>query len=272
MFRRNPCFLALTTLAVVAVLSEPAVAEGEELSPSERQWIAIQASAIQPPEDVQRDLLKEAAALELPPSELAAEFVKEWTSPTSVTIALAPSQSVGVPIAEADGTETQGSCSDCESDEIVKTPLVIAQRKGDMFYYPSETYGFNHAHIAIYRWRGSVVEAANASLGVRKITVADRNRKTQGVPKGQTYILAAYTSTFTQREAAASYANAQVGQDYRSPYSPNRKMSAPYNCSQLVWAAYRSAANWDLDVDGGYWVLPRNIIENQSKIGYYKKI
>jgi uncharacterized protein YycO len=169
------------------------------------------------------------------------------------------------PAVEDDGT-TSARLGDGDGDGDV--PMPYAARRGDIFYYPSSSYGFNHAHTGIYRWRGVVVEAANDRLGVRKISVAERNTVTGGIPGSGSYVAQVYTSSWSDRVTATNWANDQDGKGYRGATSRNRTQSAPFNCSQLVWAAY-NRVGFDLDEDGGWYVLPRNIIEDTDNVAYY---
>lgn len=155
--------------------------------------------------------------------------------------------------------------------------MAPADYRGDIFYYPSSTWSVNHGHVGIYRWRKVIVESANKKLGVRKISIYDRR-----VPAGETYLFwvgPGSNGTQSQYEywksvwqGSANYSNTKVGADYRDWWSANRTTSAPYNCSQLVWAAYRTQASLDLDANGGDYVFPANIVNKKSWVHFYRLV
>lgn len=144
-------------------------------------------------------------------------------------------------------------------------PLANASYAGDFFYYPVSTLGINHGHVGIYRGPKRIVEAANANLGVRRILAEDRN-----VPKAKTWLFWVDTS-FAKQEAAAAWADAKVGAAYRSwTATKNKYYSAPFNCSQLIWGAYKQQSV-ELDDNGGDYVWPADIV-NDSATYSYKKV
>lgn len=144
-------------------------------------------------------------------------------------------------------------------------PAVPAAYRGDFFYYPSSSAGINHGHVGVYRWRKVIVEAANKDVGVRKIDVALRKFK-----EGKTYILWVDTS-FAKQEKAADWTAGRIGAKYRSWWSTSNKyVTGPFNCSQLLWAAYKKQYVY-LDSNGGDYVWPADIV-NHSKTKPYKKV
>ncbi|MBM7051690.1 YiiX/YebB-like N1pC/P60 family cysteine hydrolase [Rothia sp. ZJ1223] len=70
---------------------------------------------------------------------------------------------------------------------------------------------------------------------------------------------------------AANFALQQVGKPYNGVFFNNKKINASkYNCSQLVWAAYKSNdPNVDLDANGGPGVYPSDIA-NSSWTTWYE--
>lgn len=140
------------------------------------------------------------------------------------------------------------------------TPLKAAKYREDFFYYPVSTLGINHGHVGLYRWPGQIIEAANAEWDVRKILVEDRK-----VPDDKTYIFYVDT-TFAKQQNAADWANTKNGEKYRHwSNTKNKFFEAPWNCSQLIWAAYGKQDIW-LDYDNGDYVWPADIVnENRTK-------
>lgn len=144
-----------------------------------------------------------------------------------------------------------------------KVKLPKSRRWSDFIYHKSSSLGVEHGHAGIYVRRDLFVEAANGSLGVRQIRPWNRN-----VPKG-TYVLYREAVWKQRRSNIANSAKSQVGKDYRSWYKYNRYMSAPWNCSQLVWAAFRKHGV-QLDPDGGYvWPID---LATAPRVYYYRKL
>ncbi|MBP3222386.1 MAG: hypothetical protein J6M18_00455 [Actinomycetaceae bacterium] len=62
------------------------------------------------------------------------------------------------------------------------------------------------------------------------------------------------------RNKAANRAKTYVGRAYNlKGFAFNKTANGKMNCSQLVWAAYKTATGIDLDGDGGHGVYPRDI-------------
>ncbi len=132
--------------------------------------------------------------------------------------------------------------------------LGTARHVGDVFYSPSIT-----GHNGIWYSVGYVVEA-NPSSGVRAYPSRSRqmNKGTQKM-----YVRA----TQSTRNAAGAWAHGRVGSGYNYAFFNNKKYNAPYNCSQLVWAAYHRKGI-DLDSNGGWGVYPRNIRDDSQTVTY----
>lgn len=134
-------------------------------------------------------------------------------------------------------------------------PGNAATKRGDLFYSVATTtfkgkVNVNHGHNGIFVKEGptardiETVEAVGPEEGVQRLS--GKNRK--GVCKPR--LLRVKTDDAT-RNAAASFAESKVGKGYNSNFwstriGPLDKQS--YNCSQLVWAAYKRASGGGLDV------------------------
>lgn len=135
--------------------------------------------------------------------------------------------------------------------------LGTAGRVGDVFYKPSST-----GHVGIYHTQNYFTEAPGIGKDVRSTY-----GPSYGVPKGTKK---QYVSTYSsRRNAAGSWARTKVGAAYNAAgFAFNKKTGGPkYNCSQLVWAAYRVQGN-DLDSNGGTGVYPRNIRDSPLTVTY----
>lgn len=144
--------------------------------------------------------------------------------------------------------------SDGGGSDRVRLP--DARQRGDYFYHHSSTYGFNHGHVGLFRRKDLVVEAANANLGVRLVETYKRT-----VPRGATVLIELAPASYALRDSATAWAKGQEGAGYRSFTQLNKTFTAPFNCSQLVWAAFA----WYgvlLDGNGGDYVYPRDLLEH----------
>lgn len=178
-----------------------------------------------------------------------------------------PAADVEPPEAEVESVTIPASSGGDDGNNRV--PIGAADYRGDIFYYPSSSWGINHGHVGIYRWRKVIVEAANADLGVRKVSAFSRK-----VPEGETYLFWVGpndSSSYAKQRAAADWSNSTVGKDYRPWWhSSNKYHGAPWNCSQLLWSAFHRQSVY-LDSNGGDWVYPADIV-NSSRSHAYKKV
>ncbi|MCI6206619.1 MAG: hypothetical protein MR654_06850, partial [Corynebacterium glucuronolyticum] len=145
-------------------------------------------------------------------------------------------------------------------------------RKGDVFYSVAIWKQYiNHGHNGIFveDWKGvglgvPTIEAVNAEEGVRRLD--PNNRK--GVCKP--ILLRVRTEEQVRERAVAFAASKDKKASYNSNFLITRLMplnTNTYNCSQLVWAAYRIASNETIDIGTlypgqqvGYAVYPADIL------------
>jgi len=70
-------------------------------------------------------------------------------------------------------------------------------------------------------------------------------------------------TTSAQRTAAKNYCAAQNGEPY--DIMSSKANESKWYCSKLCWASYKyTAANKDLDADGGYWVWPIDLVNDDD--------
>ncbi len=135
-------------------------------------------------------------------------------------------------------------------------PLGKARHVGDLFYSPSTT-----GHNGIWHTTKNVVEA-NPGSGVRSF-VSESREMNKGTEKMEV------RTSQAVRDAAGAWARDRVGSGYNYAFAVNKTYSAPYNCSQLVWAAYhRKGVN--LDKNGGTGVYPRDVRDDGDTATYQK--
>ncbi|WP_311777151.1 hypothetical protein [Trueperella abortisuis] len=137
-----------------------------------------------------------------------------------------------------------------------------ARNRGDVFYTPSSTAGVNHGHSGIYSYTTKIVEA-DTSTGVverwyTSVKVASGAHKQ-------------YVSTSqANRDKAADRARTYRGRSYNYNFAFNKTANGSMNCSQVVWAAYKTATGIDLDSDGGHGVYPSDIRDSKYTVSYQR--
>lgn len=132
-------------------------------------------------------------------------------------------------------------------------------RKGTFFYQPASTLGLPHGHIGMFYTTTTIIEAANPDDGVRSASVANRK-----VSSGSRIMSTTLTNS-PDDDAAANWAFGKRGNSYNNNFASNRSCSgSKFNCSQLVWCAFKQAANIDLDKDGGLGVYPVDIRDHKD--------
>ncbi len=76
------------------------------------------------------------------------------------------------------------------------------------------------------------------------------------------------------RGKVINWAQSKLGRPYDKGFSNNKKFTSSedekYNCSELVWKAWKSEVGLDLDSNGGLGVYPNNIT-NSSRTKYVTK-
>ena len=148
-------------------------------------------------------------------------------------------------------------------DDGDRTYMGNSKRRADFFLYPSKTLGINHGHAGMFAYRNIIVEAASMEQGVMAVMVYNR----ASVPARATGIFKVTTAGKSARGDAGDWAINKNGADYRPVLQQNKTTSAPYNCAQLVWAAYAKQNRW-IDGNGGNYVYPWNLRDDPATFLY----
>ncbi|MDO5749755.1 MAG: hypothetical protein Q4P78_00935 [Rothia sp. (in: high G+C Gram-positive bacteria)] len=137
---------------------------------------------------------------------------------------------------------------------------------GDVFYSSNSTFGIQHGHTGIYDSSFSYVEAT--SPHIRRV-----NAYWAEAPAPAFKYYVGWDRQSPNKYKAANFAAAQVGKGYNWFFWNNKTIYAStYNCSQLVWAAYKQTdPKVDLDSNGGAGVYPLDI-KNSSWLHEYQRI
>ena len=137
-----------------------------------------------------------------------------------------------------------------------------ARNRGDVFYTLSSTAGVNHGHSGIYSYTTKIIEA-NPSTGV-----AERWHTSVKVASGthKQYV----STSQANRNKAADRARTYRGRGYNYNFAFNKTANGSMNCSQVVWAAYKTATGIDLDSNGGHGVYPADILNSRYTVTYQR--
>lgn len=158
------------------------------------------------------------------------------------------------------GVENQ-VMSSSSGGEGAKVVLPNASYKGDIFWTPARTAGIAHGHVGIYTDSKTIVEAVGTGQ-VSRMVEAKNVRVAEGSK------LMYVNTTQATRNQAAQYSTQMVGKPYNNNFFYNHKVDDDsYNCSQLVWAAYKKTG-LDLDSDGGWGVYPNDILNSNKTVTY----
>ena len=204
-------------------------------------------------------IIKAAERHEVAPEAFALSSLAE--AQASVEASVVPEQR-----GAAGGIRTAGNLSGMSTNESTSSSqkLGTAQRKGDIFTAPATTLWIQHGHTGIYYTTATIIEAPGMGQVVKK-TSASSIYVDSGAHK--LYV----TTTQAKRNAAADWAATKLGYGYNLFFADNKNVEDDvYNCSQLVWAAYKKRAAVDIDANGGASVYPVDI-RNSSLTTSYKQ-
>lgn len=140
---------------------------------------------------------------------------------------------------------------------------------GDIFWWDSTT-----DHVGLYSTAQEIVQApgrgkvvqilrAGSVQAPRKTTLMFVNTKDDGSTR----------ISSTARNKAASWAKSKKGKPYNSNFPFNKSINASkYNCSQLVWAAWKATSSIDLDNGLSKGVYPGDIRADRRTHSYRTSI
>ena len=169
------------------------------------------------------------------------------------------------------------ACGNAPGQTPLTKPGNANTRIGDVFYSTAvRARVVNHGHNGIFVSTGPneadrvTIEAVGGERGVEKLG-ADR----VGVCKPQ---LLRVKASEAERLAAARWAETKEGTGYNSNFATTRIGSLnrdSYNCSQLVWAAYKAASNGQIDIGERFpyepyraGVYPIDILRSHRTVEY----
>lgn len=142
----------------------------------------------------------------------------------------------------------------------------VGRGAGDLFAHTATGAGpIRTGHVGMWSTKQQVVHATGFPLkNGKKEGVVVQDRKIVKLYRGASSLMWVNTSN-SRRSSAVNFAKskAKAKAGYNDNYVRNKVINAKsYNCSQLVWAAYKRLG---IDLDGGgihghSWVSPSDII------------
>lgn len=145
--------------------------------------------------------------------------------------------------------------------------LIPSNNRGDIFVTPASSLGYDHGHTGIYFNVHEVIEAP----GKKGEHTHSRRTNIDDVPVASGAEILNVTIEQERKDAVADWADANLlGRPYNINFAANKVGSfSTLNCSQLVWHAYKVAADLDLDSNGGAGVYPYNIKDSEHTETYH---
>ena len=146
-------------------------------------------------------------------------------------------------------------------------------KTGNIFFCDSDT---TRNHVGLYTASDRIIEAM-PDYGVHEVAITDSTAKQKptGESHDQSCILSVKNATDADKTDAADWAKKQVGKKYQTNFLNNKENTTEdnktFNCSELVYKAYRygTDSKIDLDGNGGSSVYPNNIY-NSDNVSYVK--
>ncbi len=146
--------------------------------------------------------------------------------------------------------------------EYANTQLPVATTGNIFFTDNSMPYN----HVGMYTASDAIIESM-PDYGVHEVAITDSTAWQECVADSHDQSCIMYVSGATENDIAQAieWARDYVGCEYDREFLNNKKNTdkenKKFNCSELVWKAYRYGApnEFDLDSNGGLAVYPNNI-------------
>lgn len=171
---------------------------------------------------------------------------------------------------QLENQKAEGSSKSRGYDEV---QLPKGQTIGTIYWSNMQT-PWNH--VGIYKKSNYIVEAMPGSdEGVEYLRVTNSDSYQDVKDDNSSVLMYVSGVTTTQRSNTAKWAYDQVDDTYDYDFLDNKRdgyyiyvqgvglvyidENASFNCSELVWKAYKKKASVDIDSNGGLAVYPNNI-------------
>ncbi|MFV0379558.1 MAG: hypothetical protein ACK5KQ_01855 [Anaerorhabdus sp.] len=162
---------------------------------------------------------------------------------------------------------------DTRKPKTKKGETIPSLQVGDIYYSKVKTSFYNHGHVWIYNKESSIVHAPGPGLKVRVTYVSDIPSESGDLILGvSSYANGTTRTSLTKREDAAAWAKSKEESPYAYTVDNKSCGDNDYNCSQLVWCAYKKTGdNRDLDSDGTWFVSPADIKDSKWTFVIWRK-
>lgn len=142
--------------------------------------------------------------------------------------------------------------------------LANAQYAGDIFVANNATAFVTHGHAGIFTSSDWCIEAPGAGQKVRSVNRAS-------TAAAGTAVLQHVNTSATNRNKAVARAKTYIGRPYNSNFiTTNRDDKSYMNCGQVVWAAYKYGAGFDI-APNAYYIYPFTI-RDSGRTSTYKTV
>lgn len=133
--------------------------------------------------------------------------------------------------------------------------------KGDIWFSEATTSLYRHGHVGLYQSSSVIIEARGNGYKVAPRKTSDITAKSGDMILGVSSAANGRTRISSKvRDEAVNFANSKQGREYARTLDNKKCGNHDYNCSQLVWCAFKqSSASLDLDSDGTWFVSPSDI-------------
>lgn len=130
--------------------------------------------------------------------------------------------------------------------------LANAQYPGDIFVAKNSTAFVTHGHAGIFISSDRCIEAPGSGQTVRNVHRAS-------TAAAGTAVLQHVNTSATNRNKAVARAKTYIGRPYNGNFiTTNRDDKSYMNCGQVVWAAYKYGAGFDI-APNAYYIYPFTI-------------
>lgn len=149
------------------------------------------------------------------------------------------------------------------SDSGKKERFIPTSYTADIIWTNNPITPFNH--VGIYTAKGQITESLLEGVQTRLVGRVMREYPFE-IYKATKKANGTKRYSKSKRKKVASWALQQVNKDYDFAFANNKENTVSsnekFNCSELVWKAWKFTINVDLDSNGGKGVYPNNIVDS----------
>lgn len=150
------------------------------------------------------------------------------------------------------------------SGDMLEEVLLPSSTMGDIWFSTGKFSFYDHGHVGLYSSDDTIIEARGAGFKVDERDCSEITVKPGDLILGVSMFPGGTerASEFMRR-SAVDWAKTKKGFSYAYTFNNKSCGNHDYNCSQLVWCAYRQTSGVDLDSDGTWFVSPSDIKDSE---------